>query len=127
MNEQRKERYETLLLKAREVANRDVHRIEEEESEPQTVSGGNVARFAAGAEVASDIQEEEADFMQASRLSERVSEIDEALRTLRDDPEAFVTCQRCGSTIEEERLEMVPWSRLCASCAREVEAEEVRA
>ncbi len=124
MKERRRERYESLLLKAREQANRDVHRIEEEESEPQSVSGGNVTRFAAGAEVASDMQEEEADFMQASRLSERVAEIDEALRTLRDDPEAFETCQRCGKKIDKERLEMVPWSRLCVSCAREVEAEE---
>ena len=124
MDEERRQRYEDLLLEAREQADRDLHRIEEEESEPQSVSAGDTPRFTGGADAASDVQEEETDFIQISRLSDRVDEIDEALRILRDDPEEYETCRRCGETIHARRLEMVPWTRLCADCAEEVEEQE---
>lgn len=31
------------------------------------------------------------------------------------------TCQRCGAEIAIERFDVVPWTRLCATCARERE------
>lgn len=123
MDQDRREKFESILLDARKEAHADLHRFEKEEAQPQSVSGGNTARFTGGADAASDVQEEEADFIQISRLSDRVEEIDEALRMLADDPDDFGSCRRCGETIAEKRLELVPWASHCASCAEELEKE----
>ena len=110
--------YERILLVTREQLLHDLNQAEAEEEEPQFLSGGSAIRWAEGAEIASDVQEQEADFVQMSRLSSRLELVDEALRLLRDDPEAFAACRHCGGEIAEKRLHLVPWSRLCAACAR---------
>jgi RNA polymerase-binding transcription factor DksA len=114
-----RERLEKLLLDERDRLAEDLRRIEEEEAEPQAVSGGAVARTEwTQAEAASDSQEQEADFMLATRASARLAEVHEALRLLNEDPDALARCSRCGTAIEPARLELVPWTRLCADCAR---------
>lgn len=110
--------YEAILLETRDRLLHDLNQTEAEESEPQLFSGGSAIRWADGAEAASDVQEQEADFTQVNRLSRRLELVDEALQLLRDDPEAFGRCTWCGGEIREKRLRMVPWSRLCAECAR---------
>ncbi len=44
-------------------------------------------------------------------------EIEAALDRLRQH--TFGRCERCGHPIEPERLELLPYTRYCASCARE--------
>ena len=107
------------LLAERNRATSDLHRIEEDEAEAPTQSSGGLVRPQWNqAEVASDVQEAEGDFIVATRLSARLAEIDDALRLLAEDPETFSHCGHCRSPIERMRMELVPWSRLCASCAR---------
>ena len=53
---------------------------------------------------------------------ERLYRIDEALRRLYADPEAFGVCARCGKPIGMARLDVVPETTLCADCQRAVEA-----
>lgn len=73
------------------------------------------------ADIATEAMEREKQFLLASNEGERLYEIDEALRRLYRDPETFGTCERCGREIGLERLLVVPSTRHCASCAREVE------
>lgn len=110
--------YEDLLLQSRDRLLHDLQQLESEEEEPQLVSGGGNPRWANGADVASDVQEQESDFVHLHRLSRRLELVDEALELLRRDPEEFGTCRYCGGEIREQRLRLVPWSRLCSGCAR---------
>jgi DnaK suppressor protein len=46
-------------------------------------------------------------------------EIDAALRRIEDG--TYGVCEGCGKPIEEERLEAIPWTRLCIDDARKQE------
>jgi DnaK suppressor protein len=45
-----------------------------------------------------------------------LTEIDDALRRI--DVGTFGTCENCGETIATERLEAIPYARLCLDCKR---------
>jgi len=115
---------ERRLLGERERALDDLRQATEEESEGQRESAGELSRMPTHmADAASDTQEAEKDLANASRESNQLALIDTALRILREDPDAYTTCERCGAEIETERLDVVPWARVCAGCAREREEE----
>jgi RNA polymerase-binding transcription factor DksA len=114
---------ENRLLEERGQTLRNMQTAEAEESEGQRESTGELSRVPQHmADVGSDTQEAEKDFANITRESEQLVEIDEALRLLRRDPEAYLTCERCGRQIEPERLETIPWTRLCAADAKREEA-----
>jgi RNA polymerase-binding transcription factor DksA len=52
----------------------------------------------------------------AKRLSATIAEIDAALDRVADG--SYGTCERCGASIPDERLEAIPWAARCVSCAR---------
>jgi DnaK suppressor protein len=60
-----------------------------------------------------DVSQETA-FRLGERESQMVAEIDEAL--LRIDEGSYGICARCGKTIEDRRLEAMPWARYDAQC-----------
>lgn len=74
------------------------------------------------ADIGTEAQEQEKQFLLASKEGERLYRIDSALRRLYDDPEAFGRCANCGRDIAVERLEVVPEGELCADCQRAAEA-----
>lgn len=74
------------------------------------------------ADEGTDTIEQEKDFLLASQEGRQLLEIDDALRRLYGEPDDFGDCQECGAEIGMERLEMVPWARLCIDCKRKVEA-----
>ena len=51
----------------------------------------------------------------AVSLTDRVSEIDDALKKL--DTGDYGRCEECGQPIAEARLEAMPGARLCIVCA----------
>jgi RNA polymerase-binding transcription factor DksA len=115
---------ERRLLEERERTVDDLRQATEEESEGQRESAGELSRMPTHmADAASDTQETKKDLAKVSRESRQPSLIDTALRMLREDPDAYTTCERCSAEMETERLEIVPWARLCAACAREREEE----
>jgi DnaK suppressor protein len=61
-----------------------------------------------------DSQDQEMDAVIAERASRELEEIDEALRRLYEEPERFGICEDTGEPIPFERLDLVPWARLCA-------------
>jgi RNA polymerase-binding transcription factor DksA len=67
------------------------------------------------ADEGTDAMEKEKDLALLSSEGRMLYEIDDALRRLYRDPERFGECERCGRAIEAERLELVPWARLCVT------------
>jgi len=113
---------ERRLLEERERTSGDLRQTTEAEAEGQRESAGELSRMPTHmADAASDTQEAEKHLGNATRESEQLALIDSALRILRSDPKGYTTCQRCGADIENERLDLVPWTRQCATCAREEE------
>jgi RNA polymerase-binding transcription factor DksA len=106
MDARRTKHYERLLLTQRDRYLEALNRIEGEEAESQGISAGDAVRAKDVADAASDTQEEEKDFAVATRLSRRISEVDEALTALREAPERFGVCRDCGRHIERQRLEL---------------------
>ncbi len=114
---------EERLLEERRRALENLQGAEDDEAEGQRESAGEISRAPTHmADAASDTQEAEKDFAVVNRESELLTRIDEALELLRSDPETYRTCRECGSEIAAERLDLVPWTRLCASCAESSEA-----
>jgi RNA polymerase-binding transcription factor DksA len=112
--------FENRLLEERRQTLKGIWQAEAEEREGQRESAGEVPRSPSGvADAGSDTQEAEKDWANVHRESEQLARIDEALGLVRSRPEAYGTCARCGREIEVQRLELVPWTRLCAACARE--------
>lgn len=54
------------------------------------------------------------------RLMKQIKELEEALRRIALG--TYGICERCGQRIEEERLDLLPATRLCASCANTLAA-----
>ena len=52
----------------------------------------------------------------ANSIAVTLTDVERALEKLRDG--TYGTCDSCGDTIGEERLEAIPWVTLCISCAR---------
>lgn len=69
-----------------------------------------------------DTMEQEKEFLLAHQEGEQLLEIDESLRRLYKEPEKFGTCDQCGAEIDHERLDLVPWAKLCISCKERAEA-----
>ena len=73
------------------------------------------------ADEGTDTMEQEKEFLLASNEGRQLLEIEDALRVLYKQPEDFGTCDRCGREIGMERLDIVPWARLCIDCKKAVE------
>lgn len=109
---------EDRLLEERHQTLQSIQQAESEEKEGQRESSGELSRAPYHmADAGSDTQEAEKDFANVSRESEQLARIDDALRLLRSDPDAYGACRECGSEIGADRLELVPWTRRCARCA----------
>jgi RNA polymerase-binding transcription factor DksA len=76
------------------------------------------------ADVGTESQEQEKDFLLTSVEGRRLYQIDEALERLYDAPEAFGRCEVCGRDIGAERLEVIPETRLCAEHALQKDVTE---
>lgn len=108
---------ETRLLEEREQTLESIRQAEEEEHEGQRESAGEIVRVPSGAaDAGSDTQEAEKDWANIHRESLQLAQIDDALRLLREDPDAYGVCDVCGAPIEIARLELVPWTGRCARC-----------
>jgi DnaK suppressor protein len=79
------------------------------------------------ADEGTDTMEQEKEFLLASQEGTRLIRIDEALRTLYKEPKRFGRCELCGEEIAFERLEILPWTTVCAACQRTREGVPVGA
>lgn len=89
---------------------RDLKRDLQEEAEP-TTADDVISNHPA--DRGSDQQEEEMDVELLRIQDERLTLIDDALERLRTSPDDFDVSEVSGRRIAFERLELVPWTRVC--------------
>lgn len=77
-----------------------------------------------GDEVDLNVYEREKTLGLVTAYERRLEEIDAALRAAALG--TYGTCERCGTTIDPERLKIFPETRLCVNCKTEVEREARR-
>lgn len=113
LTEQERNRIGAVLLKERESTLDLIAQFDERAEDLRTRAGEmSVYRFHP-ADVGTESQEQEKDFLLTSMEGRRLYEIDEALSKLYKEPESFGLCAECGRPIGFERLEIVPFAKLC--------------
>lgn len=121
--EERRDRLEALLKADRERVVRSLTRRNERLADVDA----DQDRFAFSSHMAdqgTNAMARESAFLLASEEGRTLAAIDEALRKLYTDPEAFGRCEDCGDEIEYARLEAVPQAACCIEC--QVEREDGR-
>lgn len=122
MKKSEREHLEKRLLKERERAQKAVRQLDET-VRAGTTDDGELSTYPLHlADEGTDAIEQEKGLMLLSHEGRRLFEIDEALRRLYRDPDAFGVCESCGNNIAFERLDVVPWTRLCVDCQQRAEA-----
>ena len=122
MNARQRKKIETRLLEEHEERLELLADLDERFKERLETGDDDLTNYPLHmADEGTDTMEKEKDFLLAHKEGEQLLEIDESLRLLSREPERFGVCDRCGTEIGMERLEMVPWAKLCISCKRELE------
>ena len=118
--------FEKLLLDERKRFIHELTQIENEGlmSNPKESSGDLSSYSYHPADQGSDTMEKEKNVFLASAKGNELYEIDQALLRIKDGK--FGTCQRCGTEIEKERLEAVPYAQHCVKCRRLGDEEQKR-
>lgn len=121
LSEEERARIEQILLRERERAGESMEEMEREGRELASDTGDLSNYHLHPADVGTETQDQEKAFLLAQTQGRRQEQIDDALRRLREHPETFGECERCGKEIGMARLEVIPEGRLCADCQRIVE------
>jgi RNA polymerase-binding transcription factor DksA len=112
MNARRRRHFQTLLLRDRVRIVAILDRIAKAEAATTDGDGASSAPgdepIAGATGVSPDV-----DSAVVTRETNALAEIDEALRILRMAPDRYGMCGRCGRPIAEERLEILPATRIC--------------
>lgn len=125
MNDRQREKIEKRLLEEREDRLELLAELDDRFKERLETGDDDLTNYPLHmADEGTDTMEQEKEFLLAHAEGEQLLEIDASLRRLYKEPEQFGTCDRCGGEIGMERLEMVPWAKLCIACKREVEEAE---
>jgi DnaK suppressor protein len=121
MNDTERRHLEQRLLQERERANTALERYEEM-TRTSTEDDGELTQYKQHpADEGTDTMEQEQQMLLLAKESSVLGDIDEALRRLYKEPESFGKCDNCGAELELERLDLVPWARLCITCQTQQE------
>ena len=72
-------------------------------------------------DLASEERDREINFILSDRERVKIKQVDDALERVEDA--TYGICESCGLEIAEERLEAMPFSRLCRDCQQDEERE----
>ncbi len=72
-------------------------------------------------DLASEERDREINFILSDRERVKIKQVDDALDRL--DEDTYGMCESCGLEIAEERLQAMPFTRLCRDCQQEQEKE----
>ncbi len=72
-------------------------------------------------DLASEERDREINFILSDREQVKIKQIDDALERL--DEGSYGVCESCGLEIAEERLQAMPFTRLCRDCQQDQERE----
>ena len=113
---------EQRLLRERERT-MEVLRETDEATRISTLEDGDLTQYSQHqADNGTDTMEQEKALMFLGKESEQLAQIDEALRRLYKEPETFGRCVECGTAIDRERLDLVPWTMHCVECQAAAES-----
>ena len=128
MTKKQRQHLENRLLRERERVLRALSQFDEEKA--RTLEDGDLTLYPLHlADEGTDTMEQEKNFLMASQEGRLLNAIDDALRRLYKEPDLYGVCEDCNQAIVFERLDIVPWTRLCVSCQahEESRAPEVQA
>jgi DnaK suppressor protein len=91
------------------------------ESELRAEREGNKDEGMDTYDLASEERDREINFILSDRERVKVKQIDDALERLDDN--TYGVCESCGLEIAEERLNAMPFTRLCRDCQQDMERE----
>src|SRR5688500_16792077 len=114
MNDQQRAHLEQRLLHERERALKALRQLDD--SMAVDADGDLASHPFHLADEGTDTMEQEQSLLLLSKEGRLLIDIDEGLRTLYKEPERFGICINCGQEIKLERLDIVPWARLCLAC-----------
>jgi RNA polymerase-binding transcription factor DksA len=124
LTEEQRKTIEARLLRMREDALDAIGHFDADNQDLRERAGEmSVYRFHP-ADLGTEMEEREKEFLLASQEGRRLYEIDDALRRLYREPERFGVCAVCGKDIEWERLDVIPETAVCAADARAGEEED---
>ena len=116
------EQIERLLMRERQKTLRSLGRFQEQSSRTRDSADADLSSYSFHmADQGTDAMEREKSFLFASKEGRYLYRVEEALRRLYNDPEAFGTCHGCKKEIPFERLEALPHARYCLDCKRREE------
>ena len=123
MNQKDRDHLEQRLLHERQRVVKALRHIEDDDS-----NDGDLTTYPFHlADEGTDTIEQEQEFLLRSVEGRLLLDIDEALRTLYKEPERYGLCMSCNAEIVLERLDFVPWAKLCVDCQTLEEAKPVEA
>ena len=110
------------LAKAREqLLETKTKVLGEIDSEMRAEREGNKDEGMDAYDLASEERDREINFILSDRERVKIKQIDDALGRLDDG--TYGVCESCGLEIAEERLQALPFTRLCRDCQQEQEKE----
>lgn len=122
MDDEDLEHYEERLLSERASVLKELGQFDEEfHEDPRGGSGGPESYSFHMADEGTDAMEREKKFMLASQEGELLYQIDQALRRIYRNEDEYGVCQECGDRISRERLDALPYARLCIDCREKEE------
>jgi DnaK suppressor protein len=95
--------------------------LSEMDSELRAEREGNKDEGMDTYDLASEERDREINFILSDRERVKIKQIDDALARL--DEGSYGVCESCGLEIAEERLQAMPFTRLCRDCQQEQEKE----
>ncbi len=95
--------------------------LEEMDTEQKAQREGNKDEGMDAYDLASEERDREINFILSDRERAKIKEIDDALARLADS--SYGVCESCGLEIGEERLEALPFTRVCRDCQQDRERE----
>jgi RNA polymerase-binding transcription factor DksA len=123
MNKRDLQRFETKLIEERKRCLEELGHLENEELMiNQKEASGDLSSYSFHmADQGSDTMEREKNVFLVSSKGNDLYEIDQALLRIKDAK--YGSCSRCGKEIERDRLEAMPYAKLCIKCRQEEEKE----
>ena len=123
MNKRDMQKFEARLIEERKRCLKELGHLESEELMiNQKEASGDLSSYSFHmADQGSDTMEREKNVFLVSSKGNDLYEIDQALLRIKDAK--YGNCLHCGKDIERERLEAMPYARLCIKCRQEEEKE----
>lgn len=95
--------------------------VAEAEAELRAEREGNKDEGMDTYDLASEERDREINFILSDRERQKSQQIDDALARIADS--SYGVCEECGLEIAEERLRVLPFTRLCRDCQQDQERE----